>query len=110
VGIWVKYLVIVTVFLTAMVFAMVGPWLSNELAMSVIKIGLNNGQGATALDYLALALFYILITPCIFFLDFSTTPPLIFAVNGACWVCVVWCAWNAWHVIRRKRSQGRWPH
>jgi len=106
----VKYAFFVTVNLTALVFAILGPLLSEDLSTVAFEMALNMGQDATLLDHGAVVLLLILITPFVFVLDFSSPPRILFALNGACWACACWGAWKAWHGIRRKlreRHQSR---
>jgi hypothetical protein len=87
----------VTVLLTASVFSVLGGWLSDELGMIAVEVGLNSG-GGKALDYLAIALLGLLVVPFLFVLDLSPLPRvLFFALNGACWACLCWAMWKIWH-------------
>jgi hypothetical protein len=99
-------MVIFSVFLAATIFALVGPWLGEELATTVVELGMNSGQGATLSDCLAGVLLFVLITPFVVVLELSPEPQfLVFALNGACWACACWGAWMACKAIRR-----RWLH
>lgn len=97
-----KYWVIVAAYLAAMVFALVGPWLADAVGMIVVEMALNDGQGATVLDHLALLLLYVLITPFVFVMDFDSPPRILFALNGACWACAIWALLLAWRSIRHR--------